>query len=61
MALECMRVLLCARYAVFLGAPVSAGTHVDVIVWVPEAIQYHAIFELWTQYNIKELPCDVIM
>ena len=60
MALDCMRILLCARYAVLLGAPISAGAHVDVIVWVPEAIQDHSIFELWKQHNNDQLPRDVI-
>ena len=59
-ALNCMRILLCARYAVLLGAPVCAGTHVDVIVWVPEAIHDHSIFKLWRQHDINQLPSDII-
>ena len=57
-ALYRMSVLLCTRDAVFLGTPVSAAAHVDIIVRVPEAIQDHSICKLWTQYNLSQLPSD---
>ena len=59
-ALDRMRILLCARYAVLLGASVSAGAHVDVVVWVPEAVQKHPILELWKEQDIDQLPSDIL-
>ena len=60
MTLDRARILLCARDVVLLGAPVSAGAHVDIVVWVPEAIQDHPIFELQIQHDINQLPNDII-
>ena len=57
--LDCMSVLLCARDAMVLGTPISAGAHVDIIVRVPKAVQNHPISKLWAEHGLSQLLSDM--